>query len=345
MRVVLLLALVGITCVSGCVNSIPFVSGFAGETKEEPELPPHEAAKLRLKTADVMLKQNKLAEALELYLGARHAQDSLKIAHKIALLYDRLGHTESAEREYRRAIEERPNDSSVANSYGRFYYDRRQWAKAEKQFRRALELANNENQSLWQKVGLAKKKPKSKIRHLKALAWNNLGLALAQQRKYKESFKAFAQAVPPAAAHSNLAFILTAQGDHAAAMREYRKALHINPELEVAKLALKKLQNRVVSDNASITPVHNNDGLPRSESLSKAGQRTPNTLPEVDGSNGRSPASQTEHHSARIRGSSPRVLVPSRLPSGRRVEMPRLPPRTNAEELQRHPTHLPSRNN
>jgi tetratricopeptide (TPR) repeat protein len=77
----------------------------------------------------------------------------------------------------------------------------------------------------------------------------NLGLALASQGKYDEGFKAFLEVLPRGSALCNVAFILTAQGKRQQARQFYCQALLEDPNLTLARVALRKLEEPV--DNGS----------------------------------------------------------------------------------------------
>jgi Tfp pilus assembly protein PilF len=194
----------------------------ASENDKGAELPPAAGAQLNLKLAENFEQTGHRAEAVAYYERAREADPKLPgIAKRLAMLYDHLGMTDKALAEFQTALKATPNDPEVLNGLGYFHYNRGQWEEAEKYLRRAVEVD-----------------PKYRR------AFVNLGMDLCQQQRYEEGLAAFTRAVPAAEAHSNVAFILTVQGQFEKARQEYRRALELNPNLTIARQALAKLERR-----------------------------------------------------------------------------------------------------
>src|SRR5262249_25321510 len=122
--------------------------------------------------------------------------------------------------EYEALLKAHPKDADLLTDLGYSYYCRGDWANAEAYLAKAVQFD-----------------PKHKK------AWVNLGLARAQQGKWDDSFQAFCQAVRPADAHCNVAFILAAQGKTDEAKAQYRQALSLDPSLRLAHDALAQLEN------------------------------------------------------------------------------------------------------
>lgn len=193
----------------------------AAQAPPPPELPPAEAARLALRTAQEFEKNGRLPEAIQFYEKARAHDPALRwtTARRLAVLYDLTGNFPKADAEYAELLRAFPKDADLLNDVGYSHYCRGQWSIAEQHLTQAVQL---------------------QPQHKKA--WVNLGLARAQQGKIEESLQAFQQAVPPAEAHCNLAFVLAAQGDHAAALQHYQQALQLNPGLTLAQAAVARLQ-------------------------------------------------------------------------------------------------------
>ena len=136
------------------------------------------------------------------------------------MLYDKVGEFTKSTAEYEALLKANPKDADLMSDLGYSYYSRGDWVNAEIYLAKATELDPN---------------------HKKA--WNNLGLARAQQGKWDDSFRAFCQAVRPADAHCNLAFVLAAQGNAGEAKAQYVQALRLDPALRVAQVALMRLEN------------------------------------------------------------------------------------------------------
>jgi len=193
--------------------------GAAAGGADGKELPPAEAARVCLATADLLFRKGQDREAAVLYEKARTADPRQKqVCRRLAVLYDRLGDFPAAEAEYQKALKLYPKSADVRNDLGYSCYGRGRWPEAEKHLREALALDG---------------------KHKRAAI--NLGMALAQQGKAEEALEAFGRAVTPAQAQANLAFILTAQGKAGEARAAYRKALEMDPNLTLARAALAKL--------------------------------------------------------------------------------------------------------
>ncbi len=197
---ILLLASLGfVTCI-GCTNSgfLPWKStspdsaesGLATTGKSDGELPPKEAARACLVAAERMQNGGQVQQAILLYEKARKNDPGLKsIAHRLAVLYDIQGDSQRSLSEYKLAVEAEPKNADVASDLGYYYFERNNLGDAERELRRALEID-----------------PK----HTKGLT--NLGMVLAAEKHFDESFQIFSRAVGPAAAHSNLGVLLAKQG-------------------------------------------------------------------------------------------------------------------------------------
>lgn len=217
--------LIGFVGSSGCLSLGKFAPGGLSAVEvtapEKLELPPKEGAKACVAAAEMLEKDGKLFEAAALYDRARSLDSAYEtLTRRLAVLYDCQGSFVQADAEYQRALELAPNNAELWNDYGYSHYCRGNWVQAEEALRKAL--AN---------------KPDHKR------AWINLGLVLAQAGKPDESYAAFTKAVPPAQAHCNLGFALAAKGETAEAIHQYRIALELAPDLQLAQAALNKLQS------------------------------------------------------------------------------------------------------
>lgn len=176
-----------------------------------------EAARACLATADELLANGHDPEALALLERARALDPAVEpaVVHKLAVLYDRTGDALRARAEYDKALAARPRDADLLSDVGYFYYRRGNWAEAEGWFRKALA-----EQPRHERAGV------------------NLGLTLAELRRYDESFRAFEQAVGPAAAHANVGAVLARQGRRAEAAAALEQALALEPDLPQARALL-----------------------------------------------------------------------------------------------------------
>ncbi|MEZ6066740.1 MAG: tetratricopeptide repeat protein [Planctomycetaceae bacterium] len=149
--------------------------------------------------------------AIEQYLRARQFQPSLKgTAHPLAVLYDRQGRIDNAEREYQAAIRESPRDANLLNDYGYFLYSQGDYLAADEWLHRALNYA-----------------PDHKTARV------NLALSAAEQERYEEALLLFERAVGPAAAHHNVGVVLARHGRMLEAEQHLLAAVKRDPSLEL----------------------------------------------------------------------------------------------------------------
>jgi Tfp pilus assembly protein PilF len=185
------------------------------------DLPPSEAAKVCMRTAQDLEKAGALGQAVFLYEKARADNPRMREATwRLAVLYDRLGETARAQAEFQKLLASNPRDAEVLNDLGYSCYNHGQFDHAETYLRQAVAVDAHH-----------------------ARAWINLGMVLGAQGRYPESLEAFSHAVPPAQAQCNLAFLLTAKGKREEAKEAYRRALSMDPNLVVARGALEKLEH------------------------------------------------------------------------------------------------------
>jgi Tfp pilus assembly protein PilF len=218
------LGVFAVVFLAGCAT--PFsIEGMASVAKSTPAakerlLPPGEGAEVCLTIAASLEANGHDKEALVQYERARQFDPrNVRVARKLAVLYDRIGEHKRAVAEFQRALEQSPKDADLLNDLGYCYYNKGKWNEAEDCFRRALEL---------------------NARH--AHAWVNLGLTLGQLERYEEALSTFGKAVGPAEAQANLGFVYMTQGKHEEALKAYQDALVLDPDLKIAQAALRRLQ-------------------------------------------------------------------------------------------------------
>ncbi len=175
--------------------------------------------RLYLETA-AQMEKTKPDQAIAFYDKARTEDPRLApvIARKLALLYDVTDHFDKALVEYGLALQAAPKDADLWNDLGYGYYNRGNWQKSEECLRKAIAFNS--------------KHPR---------AFTNLGMALAQQERDQESLAVFQNSLPRAQALCNLAFIQASQGRKEQAKSSYLQALQLEPGLQLAQNALRKL--------------------------------------------------------------------------------------------------------
>ncbi|MFG0294828.1 MAG: tetratricopeptide repeat protein [Maioricimonas sp. JB045] len=215
---------------SGCAT-------FSKTASRKPDEPEH----LQLQAIDDRTKAEACRRtALELaaHEKDRHAIEQLKrareispdlegIAHPLAVLYDRQGQVDAAEREYRRALKETPRAADLHNDYGYFLYSQGRLADAEQALRKALELQQDH--------------PQAQI---------NLGLVLAASDRYEEAFTQFEAAAGTAAAHHNIGMLLARAGRQEQALVHLRKAVQRDPSLEGTRRLLATLEQTAPEESS-----------------------------------------------------------------------------------------------
>lgn len=244
----ILVALVGLCGVLGCqtlpmAETVTAMTGFPASTDSSAaanaaappprELPPDETSRVCMTTADELVRGGSEADAIPLYEKARQVNPKLQaqVSRRLAVLYDRQGQWSKALDEYHRALEHAPKDPELFSDLGYGYYCRGHFDEAEKYLRQAITISPKHSRT-----------------------WVNLGMVLGQQRRYTESLQAFEQAVGPAEAKSNLAFLYTTQGMRDEAKQAYRDALRIDPDMTLARAALDKLEQAGTGAAPSPTP-------------------------------------------------------------------------------------------
>lgn len=219
----------------------------------------NDTAKLCLATADSLAKGGKLPEAIQLYEKARtiDPRQAEVATRKLALMYDSTGDWDRARMEYDAALKAAPKDADLLQDLGYGYYCRMQWDTAEKYLREALTI-----------------NPK----HAKAMV--NLAMTLGQKRDYAQSYETFLKVVPPAHAHCNMAFIFTTQGRREEAKEAYRKALSLEPSLQLAQAALSKLERGdVITPEQPRLPVKTASATKQSTIPAKVAKKAPEPTP------------------------------------------------------------------
>lgn len=180
-----------------------------------------EQARLFLETAR-QLEAAEPEQAIAFYEKAREHDPRCApaVTKRLAVLYDMVDKFDRALVEYQLAIQQNPRDADVWNDLGYGYYNRGNWKQAEDALRKA--------------VAINPKHPK---------AWTNLGMATAQQGRFDESLAHFQKVVGKPQAYCNLGFLLAAQGRKHEARTAYLEALNLEPGLQIARIALAKIDD------------------------------------------------------------------------------------------------------
>jgi Tfp pilus assembly protein PilF len=251
MRIRTALALGGLIALlpAGCVNPgaasrsnspIPPLPETPHMEKAAGDLSASESAKICLTTAEQLEAADKPADAIPLYEKVRQLdpRTDAKVTRALANLYSRIGEFDRAKDEFDRALRANPKSAEVLNDLGYCYYSRGMWKEAETVLRNAIA---------------------ADAKH--ARAWTNLGMALGQQARYEEAVDAFRHVVSPGKAFCNIAFLMAAQGQRERAAATYREALKIEPDLQLARTALDRLEGGAPPSSAA-APTGDAGGTP-----------------------------------------------------------------------------------
>lgn len=169
------------------------------------------------------------AQAIEQYERAERLDPgNLQACRRLALLYGRRGEFLKADAEYGKLAKARPRDADVFNDWGYSFYERHQWAEAERQLSHALQLDPGN-----------------------ARARCNLGLVLGQEGRYQEAFEAFRPVVGEAQAHADLGFVYWSKGMVADARRECQAARQLDPSCRQAIAMLTQLDRHLPQPTAN----------------------------------------------------------------------------------------------
>jgi Tfp pilus assembly protein PilF len=168
-----------------------------------------------------LARHNRDEHAIEQLERARKIAPNISgVSHPLAVLYDRQGRFDAADREYQQALNESPRDADLLNDYGYFLYSRGDLALADQQLRAAIKSA-----------------PDHQKAHL------NLGLVLGRQERFEEALVVFERAVGPAAARHNLGLLYTQHGNSAEAQRWFAEAARLDPSLTQSREVLSWLES------------------------------------------------------------------------------------------------------
>lgn len=127
---------------SGCVTQ-QFVMSLDNEVKER-VINTREAAMARLKLALEYLQSGKTEQAKLNLDRALQIDDELDGIHaSFAYFYQQVGEYDQADKSYRAALSQFPNNANTRNNYGAFLCERKDYDGANTQFLKAIETPEN----------------------------------------------------------------------------------------------------------------------------------------------------------------------------------------------------------
>lgn len=183
--------------------------------------PRNQELAIALETARLAEERGMDQEAIRAFLEARKLNPSQPgIAHSLAVLYDRAGMTDAAQREYEAAIVESPKDANVYCDYGYFLYCTHRLDESETNLRTALRLDSKHQQAMI-----------------------NLGLVIGSQGRYEESERLFQDAIGPAAALHNVGMLKLKNGDVENGKSMIAEASRRDPSIREGRKVLARLDS------------------------------------------------------------------------------------------------------
>lgn len=237
----------GLLAVSGCAipsyftspgtervtttNAAPAVTPMVSTAKtKDTDLPPDQASKLCMATAEELEKNGHYDQAINQYeLALKHQPRSVGVGRKLAGCYAKQGQYDQAIGQYQKELVVTPKDADLLNDLGYTYYEKEDFTNAEKYL----------NQALVAKPGYQR-------------AYGNLGLVLGRQQKWRDCLEAFKKAGNPATAQANLAAMYLTAGKSEDAKRCCNIALGLDPSLKTAKELLAKIESLPAEDGKAI---------------------------------------------------------------------------------------------
>lgn len=219
-RIALVLA-VTLVAISGCAlkpwkksNSFNGLSGDAGNPTRDFEA--------QLSLARLSERHGNIQQAKSIYEAVLTKDDKNALAHqRLAVVAANERQMNLADYHFQQALGCGEPNPELLSDYGYLLYLQHRPNDAEEMLRQAIT-----------------KDPTNKA------ARNNLGLVLGEQGRFQESFAQFQMAGETAAAHANLAYVYSLNGELDLAEQEYHRALAIDGDLRNAAEALLQLASR-----------------------------------------------------------------------------------------------------
>jgi tetratricopeptide (TPR) repeat protein len=180
MRLALLLLLIPARCPDAWAQATsppsqapPSQSSAPALESAERQRTPREMAELR---ADVMMARKEYADAITAYQQIlRREPKNAVLLNKIGIAYSQLSQLDNAKRYYDRAIKADKNFAEAHNNVGTVWYQRRNFGRAIKSYRRAIEIYER---------GTAPRPGYGAVQ-------SNLGYALFATKKFEEAIACF----------------------------------------------------------------------------------------------------------------------------------------------------------
>ncbi len=227
-----------LVCLSGCqqfttwANQMRYRDPLASSPWNSPKARPlkeNQKADVHLAMGRSLEQKGQLSQALAVYRELAKKRNANGIAnHRMAIVHDKLGNREDAEKCFQTALKRLPKSAELHCDYGYSRYLADDYPGAEASYRTALELDGELSR-----------------------AHNNFGLLLARTGRVDLARREFSRAgLENGDVHVNVAYALMFSEDWQGSRQELRRALSVEPESVAARKAnsmLDKLAARIPS--------------------------------------------------------------------------------------------------
>jgi Flp pilus assembly protein TadD len=281
------------------------VRGWKQEPKDGGSITPAQEADVQISLGRVAERQGDLEQAMAAYRTALTRDGRRADAYlRLAVLHDKQGKFRESAELYRKALDLRPGDPDIFCDMGYSHYLQRRWAESEMNLRQAIAVAPDHQR-----------------------AHNNLALLLVRDNRLEDALAEFRKGgSDPARAHVNLAFALTMDQRWEPAREHYKRALALDPALQLAKDRLGQLDAMVAKREKR------RNGAPMDSKVLTTSIDAPSPRPDVPAATAPATATATAPEAARPQGSrEPRQVATAatfgapRRPAKPHVFVPPLP--------------------
>ena len=217
--------------VMALLAAVPVVTSVGCSSLPKPFAIHREAdSKAELNVARIHEQQGRLGQAREMYLELiKHDKNNVVAYHRLGVIAAKQGDTQAATGYFEKALALDGKNIEIKTDYAYLLYTQQQYERSESLLAEVLRYQPD---------------------HKRAL--NNMGMVAGSQKRYDEALAYFRKSVGDGRAHSNVAYLLTQQGDLERAQQFYSKAISLDPENKVAGHALVQLHQNQQKEAAMV---------------------------------------------------------------------------------------------
>jgi Tfp pilus assembly protein PilF/HEAT repeat protein len=217
--------------VMALLAAVPVVTNVGCSSLPKPFAMHRDAdAKAELNVARIHEQQGRLGQAREMYLElVKHDKSNALAYHRLGVISAKQGDTEAAVGYFEKALALDGKNIEIKTDYAYLLYTQKKFEQSESLLAEVLRYQPD---------------------HKRAL--NNMGMVAGTQKRYDEALAYFRKSVGEGRAHSNVAYLLTQQGDLVRAQQFYSKAISLDPENKAAGHALVQLHQNQQRDAAML---------------------------------------------------------------------------------------------